>query len=124
MRKKEDKPLWMPLYWADYFLDTRGLTRSQHGSYLLLIAEYWTKGRLPTDEKQLARIAMATEAQWKSERHIYASMFQPGWRHKRIDAELAEAHQYIASRQNNALKGWARRRSQGTVVPFPKDKDR
>lgn len=126
MREKKQKPLWMPMYWPSYLANTRHLTRAQHGAYLLLIAEYWTKGSLPTDEKRLARLCLMTDAEWQSERAILSEFFEPGWKHVRVDKELDRAEKYISSRKNNALAGWSKRRSQGTVVqfqPFPKDEE-
>jgi uncharacterized protein YdaU (DUF1376 family) len=122
-REKEDKPLWMPMYWPSYLADTRHLSAQQHGAYLLLIAAYWTKGRLPTDEKQLARIALLTDAEWQAERPILSEFFEPGWKHKRVEKELAHARRIITRQRNNALSGWGKRRAQGTIIPFPQKDD-
>ena len=82
---------WMPLYVADYLADTLHLRPAQHGVYLLLIMHYWQKGGLPDDDAQLSAIARMTADEWKRERDIIAALFQPGWKHKRIDRELAES---------------------------------
>ena len=103
---------WMPLYVADYLHDTRHLTRAQHGSYALLIMEYWQRGGLPTDEKQLARLAGMTEREWKVERSVLAALFEPEWRHKRIDAELAKVED-ISGKRRAAV---GNRRDRLTVV--------
>jgi len=82
----------MPLYIADYLADTRRLRAAEHGAYLLLIMEYWTVGSLPDDDAQLARIAAMTDREWRAARPIIEALFQQGWRHKRIDAELERAN--------------------------------
>lgn len=82
---------WMPLYIGDYLADTRRLRAAEHGAYLLLIMEYWQTGSLPDDDRQLARIATMTDREWKAARPIIETLFQPGWKHKRIDAELTKA---------------------------------
>lgn len=93
---------WMPFYVADYFKDTRHLTRAQHGSYVLLILEYWTRGSLPQDEEQLARLAAMTPGEWKAERSILAAMFEPEWKHKRIEDEMARVADVAATRRRAA----------------------
>jgi uncharacterized protein YdaU (DUF1376 family) len=82
---------WMPLYVADYRNKTTHLNAQQHGAYLLLIMHYWTHGRLPADDEQLARIAAVRDAEWKKIKPIIAAFFGPEWTHARIDDELAKA---------------------------------
>lgn len=56
---------FMQLYVADYLGDTRHLTTEQHGAYLLLLMTMWrSDGRLPNDDKKLARIAGTTPSRW------------------------------------------------------------
>jgi uncharacterized protein YdaU (DUF1376 family) len=82
---------WMPLYVADYLSDTQHLTAAEHGAYLLLIMQYWIKGSLPDNDVRLARMVRMSEAEWTETRPTIEAFFQPGWRHKRIDEERAEA---------------------------------
>jgi uncharacterized protein YdaU (DUF1376 family) len=92
-RAKESrmKRPWMPLYIADYLKDTTHLGALESGAYLHLIMDYWQNGKLPYDDRQLARIAKLTEREWKRLRPILQAFFHDGWRHKRIDDELAHA---------------------------------
>lgn len=98
---------WMPLYVGDYLADTRRLSTLQHGIYLLLIMEYWAVGSLPDDDNMLAQIACLTRKQWDNNRIAIASLFQAGWKHKRIEAELEKAADVSVKRQANANKRWS-----------------
>lgn len=82
---------WMPLYIADYLKDTTHLGALLSGAYLHLIMDYWQNGKLPSDEGQLARIARLTPHEWRRHRNTLNALFQEGWKHKRIDHELAHA---------------------------------
>ena len=97
----------MPLYVADYLRDTRRLTTEEHGAYLLLIMEYWTAGKLPDDDRQLARIVGVTPRKWSLMRANLVSHFQDGWVHKRVEEELSKAlkiseKRSFAARQKHA----------------------
>lgn len=81
---------WMPLYIADYLADTSHLTTVQHGAYLLLIMHYWKRGSLPEGDEQLAAITRMTAADWKKAKPIVQAFFSDGWKHLRIEKELAE----------------------------------
>jgi uncharacterized protein YdaU (DUF1376 family) len=89
---------WMPLYIADYLKDTTHLGALESGAYLHLIMHYWQHGSLPTNERQLAQIAKLTAREWKRSCDTLKSFFQDGWRHKRIDQELAHAVDVSAKR--------------------------
>lgn len=101
---------WMPLYVADYLRDTRRLTAAEHGAYLLLIMEYWTSGSLPDDDRQLCRIACMSTPEWKRARPNIEGFFHDGWKHKRIDAELAKS-QEISSKRSASAKQMHSKRS-------------
>ena len=93
---------WMPLYIADYLRDTRKLTTAEHGAYLLLIMEYWTAGELPADDRQLSRIVGMTPAEWRKAKPNVQAFFTNGWRHKRIDIELAKSNEISSKRSASA----------------------
>jgi uncharacterized protein YdaU (DUF1376 family) len=93
---------WLPLYVADYRRDTPHLSAAEHGAYLLLIMHYWSAGGLPDDDRQLSRIAAMTGPEWKRARPVVQSFFHDGWRHKRIDAELARAADISSKRSASA----------------------
>ncbi|MBN9028884.1 MAG: hypothetical protein BGO05_18600 [Rhizobiales bacterium 63-7] len=93
---------WMPLHIADYLADTGHLTATEHGAYLLMIMHYWQNGRLPANERVIARIAKLSAEQWEDSRDILAMLFGPDWTHKRIDAELSKADEIIEKRRSAA----------------------
>ena len=95
---------WMPLDIADYRADTAHLGALEHGVYLLLIMHYWQTGSLPDDDKQLARIACATPAEWRGARAVIERFFLPGWKHKRVELELARARDISSKRRGAALQ--------------------
>ena len=102
-------PPWMPLYIADYRADTAHLSAAEHGAYLLLIMHYWTKGSLPAEDRQMARIACMTPDEWADARPVIADLFGEGWTHKRIDAELAHASEVISKRKAAANTRYSKR---------------
>jgi uncharacterized protein YdaU (DUF1376 family) len=108
------RPIWMPLYVADYLADTRHLSTLQHGAYLLLIMEYWTKGRLPADEKNLQKICMMTTWLWRRNRPALAALFDRDWRHRRIDAELKKAFELRMKRSVYGSRGGRSKRGRST----------
>jgi uncharacterized protein YdaU (DUF1376 family) len=83
---------WMPLYVGDYLADTAHLRAAESGAYLHLIMHYWQHGALPDEDRKLAAIARMSDAEWKRSRETMASFFDAGWRHGRIDDELAKAN--------------------------------
>lgn len=82
---------WMPLYSGDYRADTAHLTAAEHGAYLLLIMHYWDHGSLPDDDARLARIAACSHEEWMAMRPTIRAFFHDGWKHKRIDSEMAKS---------------------------------
>ncbi len=96
---------WMPLYVADYRNDTVHLSAAEHGAYLLLIMHYWSAGVLPDDDRQLARITAMTAAEWRRARPVVQAFFQDGWRHKRIEEEIAKAELKHLRRQEAGKHG-------------------
>jgi uncharacterized protein YdaU (DUF1376 family) len=59
-------------------------------SLVCLIMHYWQHAALPSDEARLAAITGLSVAQWRRIREPVAAKFADGWKHKRIEAELAK----------------------------------
>jgi uncharacterized protein YdaU (DUF1376 family) len=96
---------WMPLYVGDYLGDTGHLTTTQHGAYLLLMMHYWRKGELPDDDRQLSKITKLPLKTWCEYRPTLQDFFYEGWKHKRIDAELAKMVRVSEKRAIAGQKG-------------------
>ena len=95
-------PPWMPLNVADYLKDTSHLSAHEHGAYVLLILRYWQDGGLPGDEMLIRRYSLLSAEQWIESRPVLAALFDEGWRHRRIDAELIKAAGIIDKRRSAA----------------------
>lgn len=95
----------MPLWVGDYLADTGHLTTVEHGAYVLLIMHYWRRGGLPDDDVKLASIARLPLEQWQSIRTTIQDLFYDGWKHKRVDIELAIAEEKHEVRVNAGKKG-------------------
>jgi uncharacterized protein YdaU (DUF1376 family) len=95
---------WMPLYVGDYLKKTTHLGALESGAYLHLIMDYWSNGKLPTDERQLARIAKVSDREWSRIRDTLQAFFVDGWRHERIEKELAHAEEVSNKRKEARAK--------------------
>jgi uncharacterized protein YdaU (DUF1376 family) len=101
---------YMPFYIGDHLRDTAHLSTEQQGAYLLLLFQYWTRGSLPDDDAQLARIAGLTPGRWRKIRPAIEGFFYDRsggfWHHKRIEAELAKVNDKSLKRQEAAKRRW------------------
>jgi uncharacterized protein YdaU (DUF1376 family) len=97
---------YMPLFVADYLADTAHLTAAEHGAYLMLVMNYWQRGKpLPADDRKLARIARMSDAEWADSRDTLAEFFVEAdgvWSHKRVEAEIAVADEKTAKAKKAA----------------------
>lgn len=101
---------WMPWYVADFVADTQHLDSSLTGAYMLLIGHYWLRGGLPADDAALARIARMSPQEWRKARATIQAFFHDGWKHKRIDEELAHATD-VSNKRRAAVEERERKRS-------------
>lgn len=95
-------PEWLPWNVGDYLKDTTHLNGAEHGAYCLLIMHYWKDGGLPDSEDLIRRKALMSAEQWIESRPVLAALFDEGWKHKRIEAELAKAAEIISKRKSAA----------------------
>lgn len=68
--------IWMPLYVADYLKDTGHLGHAEHGCYLLLLAQSWVTGPLPSDEVSLSRLARCPLKEWRKIAPVVLAFFE------------------------------------------------
>lgn len=106
-------PAAMPLYIGDYLRDTMHLTRDQHGAYFLLICACWMNGgAIANDDKLLASIVKADDAEWIILKPIMAKFFRISprfWTAKRVGIELEKANKLSQARVNAGKKGAEKR---------------
>ena len=98
-------PPYMPLYVADYLSATEHLDAAHSGAYLHLIMHYWQKGKLPVEDKFLARIARMTDRQWISAKPTIKAFFRDDWTHERIENEIAHAEKKAEARAQSGSRG-------------------
>jgi uncharacterized protein YdaU (DUF1376 family) len=89
---------WYSFYPADYGRDTGHLTLVEHGAYRVLMDHYYAQeAPLPANVARLFRLCRAkTAEEKKAVRFVLKEFFdggESGYRHKRIDAEIAKADQ-------------------------------
>lgn len=84
---------YIQLYVADYLADTAHLTAAQHGAYLLLIMNYWQRGKpLDNRNERLANVARMSNEEWQQNKDDIAEFFDVDgdtWTHHRIEDDLA-----------------------------------
>lgn len=118
----------MQLYVSDYLADTAHLTAQQHGAYLLLLMNYWQKGKpLDNTNERLQYVARMTGEEWEANKDILAEFFWidgDTWSHTRIDNDLEK----VREKSEKASKAGQRSfsvRSTGVEHSFNhKDKDK
>lgn len=97
---------WMPFYVGDYLRDTMHLSTLEHGMYLRLILHYWEHGSVPETTAGRSRVAGVPWQTFRDHEITLAGFFQhPGWRHKRIDAELVKDEKKKKDRSIGGSKG-------------------
>lgn len=100
-----------PIYTGDYLRDTRHLTPTKHGIYLLLLFYAWDqKGPLPLDEQECAGIANCRSAdEIDSLRYILAKYFvrmDDGYYNKRMQIEVERSEALSQARSEAGRKGY------------------
>lgn len=98
-------PPKMPIHIGDLLRDTGHLNLEELAAYMLLLFHHWSTGSLPEDDKRLATIARMTAAQWKRAKPELEKFFQPGWKHGRIEKDLATSHANYEKRAKAGAEG-------------------
>jgi len=98
-------PPKMPIHIGDLLRDTGHLRAMLMGAYLLLLFHHWSAGELPDDDEQLSAISRLTPSEWRKARPILERFFQPGWKHGRVEKDLASARESYEKRAKAGEKG-------------------
>ena len=106
---------YIQFYPTDYLIDTAHLALDEHGAYLLLILNYWQRGRsLPNDNKKLAGICRTDVEHWLNMRSTLLDFFDvtdTEITHKRIEIELSLVRSK-SEKARKAGKASARKRTE------------
>lgn len=119
---------YMQLYVSDYLADTQHLNAQQHGAYMLLLMNYWQRGKaLDNTGDRLGFVARMTAEEWQANKEILAEFFWVDgdmWSHTRIDSDLEKVREK-SEKASEAGKRSANARSTPVQRPFNhKDKDK
>lgn len=107
-------------YVGDYLRDTARLSILEHGAYNLLLDYYYAEERpIPLGLDEVYRMVRALMPEERRAIQKVLSTFftkgPDGWRHKRVDAEIATAQACIAKQRasgvESAAKRWSRHES-------------
>lgn len=100
---------WFPFYVGDYLRDTRHLTTEQHGAYLLLLMDCWSKrGPLPDNDAALAMIVGLPMRAWRRLRPAIAPFFTIAdgqWTSPRMMKEIERSKEISEKRKEAGKRG-------------------
>lgn len=119
----------IPLWTDAYLADTRDLTASQHGAYMLLLMTAWRtkENGLPDDDDKLARWAAMDKRAWLKNKRVVMSFWckiDGIWHQKRLDDERKRAEHVRKSQVQAGLASALKRkqtqsRHVATELPTP-----
>jgi uncharacterized protein YdaU (DUF1376 family) len=99
----------MQLYVSDYLADTAHLTAQQHGAYMLLLMNYWQRGKaLDNSNERLSHVARLSPEEWIDAKPTLEEFFiveDNVWTHARVEDDLAKI------REKSVKASFAGRRS-------------
>lgn len=99
----------MQLYVSDYLADTAHLTAQQHGAYMLLLMNYWQRGKaLDNSNERLSHVARLSPEEWAEAKPTLEEFFIVEgnlWTHARVEDDLEKI------REKSAKASFAGRRS-------------
>lgn len=105
---------YLPLFTGDYLRDTRHLSTSKHGIYLLLLMHCWDqKGPVPLDEQEAAGIANCrSQDEIEALRYVISRFFvrmDDGFYNPRMQREIERSESISAARSDAGKKGYIAR---------------
>jgi uncharacterized protein YdaU (DUF1376 family) len=100
---------YMQLYVSDYLADTAHLTAQQHGAYMLLLMNYWQRGKaLDNSNERLSHVARLSPEEWADAKPTLEEFFIVEgnlWTHTRVEDDLEKI------REKSAKASFAGKRS-------------
>jgi uncharacterized protein YdaU (DUF1376 family) len=101
---------YMPFYVADYLADAGHLTTIQHGAYVLMLMNYWQRGKaLPSSDAALMSITRLSKSDWSQNRETLMEFFTEvsgTLVNKRTEKELAKFRDKSSQSKSAANARW------------------
>ncbi|HZP98935.1 MAG TPA: DUF1376 domain-containing protein [Reyranella sp.] len=116
---------YLQLWVGDFMADTQHLDCRETGALLLLLFAAWTSpaGGLPDDDRQLARLARCTAAEWRRLREAVLAFWHRGedglWHQKRLDEERRSASQKTSAARLSANARWLKNKQTQAADAMP-----
>ena len=113
----------LPLWTDAYLADTRHLTTTEHGAYLLLLLEAWRRPNcsLPDDDTLLARFTGLSAVDWTAAKPIVMAFWKldgrsKTWTQKRLKKELTYVKGRSKVQSDKASKRWKDRKEKDAAA--------
>jgi len=118
---------YMQLYTSDYLADTAHLTTEEHGAYLLLLMNYWQRGKpLDNTDGRLAHVARLSAERWKAVEPILAEFFMiegTTWVQARIERDLDKIRDKSSKLAANGSIGGSKRQANAKQLPIYEEEE-
>lgn len=118
---------YMQLYTSDYLADTAHLTTVEHGAYLLLLMNYWQRGKpLDNTDGRLAHVARLSAEEWKAVEPILAEFFTIQdniWTQARIERDLDKIRQKSSKLAANGSIGGSKKQANAKQMPIYEEEE-
>lgn len=113
-----------PRHVGDYIRDTLALSMLEDGAYNRCLDQYYlTEFPLPTDKAKIYRMVRAFSKMERAAVDVvlreHFTLTPDGYRHKRVDAELAAIYQRSDSARKSAEIRWAAREAKSDANALP-----
>lgn len=106
--KGKGKRIWFPIYVGDYLRDVAKLTMIERAAYMQLLCEYWSEGKLPDNDEQLALVANLTNKEWEKYKGRIEAVFGLGWNNKFLDDQAVKADAASDQHSSAAKSRWGK----------------
>ena len=118
---------YMQLYTSDYLADTAHLTTEEHGAYLLLIMNYWQRGKpLDNTDGRLAHVARLSADRWAAVEGVLGQFFKVDgviWTHARIERDLDKIRDKSSKLAANGSIGGSKRLANAKQMPIYEEEE-